>query len=276
MTGPAPRPGHGAGRLAILPALGIHPSTREVVRLLLDEAMTDASLRSVAEGRRTTVLDAGCGRVSALRPFRPRIGELVGLDIRPQPAGSVAHLDRLVVADMCVDADTFDPGTFDVVLLSFTIEHLADPAQALVNLLSWTRPGGTLIATTVNRRHPFVGLYLDLPHDARDRLQGLVKARPDDAHGLIGACTTRRGLAGALRDAGWTDVRISTVGHLARAWSRTWPTFALGVAGDLATRRMPARRSTIVAAARRPAATTSPASSGPVDRSSSSSSGRSS
>ncbi len=107
--------------------------------------------------------------------------------------------------------------------------------------------------TTVNRRHPFVAGYLDLPAGLRDRLQGVVKARPEDAHLLVGRCNTRREIAGALRGAGWREVRISTVGHLARAWGRTWPTFALGVAGDLVTRGMPARRSTIIATARRPA-----------------------
>ncbi len=241
----------GAGRLAALPALGIRPSTTDVVRLLLDEALREASDRAATEGRRTVVLDAGCGRVSALRPFRQRAGEIVGLDIDPQPSGSVEHLDRFVLADMCTEAGAFAPATFDVVLLSFTVEHLRDPAAALANLATWTRTGGTLVATTVNRRHPFVAAYLVLPPKVRDRLQRVVKEHREDAHALVGACNTRSELAAALRDAGWTDVRVFTVGHLARAWNRTWTTFAVGLAGDLITRTMPARRSTIVAVARR-------------------------
>ena len=254
MTGPDARHSTpGAGRLGVLPRLGVRPSAGEVVSHLLDDALTDASVRALAEGRRTVVLDAGCGRVSALRPFRSRIGEIVGVDIHAQPSGSVGHLDRLVLADLCTDPDAFGPGTFDVVLLSFTIEHLGDPGRAFRNLAAWMRPGGTLVATTVNRRHPFVAAYIDLPPGLRERLQGVVKARREDAHPLVGACKTRRDLAAALRDAGWTDVRVSSVGHLARAWSRTWPTFALGVAGDVVTRGMPERRSTLIAAARRPA-----------------------
>jgi SAM-dependent methyltransferase len=243
----------GRGRLALLPRLGIRPSTGEVVSLLLDAALTEATVRAVAEGRRTAVLDAGCGRVSALRPFRDRIGEIVGLDIHGQPPGSVGHLDRFVVADLCTDADAFPPATFDLVLLSFTVEHLADPAGAFAHLARWTRPGGTLVATTVNRRHPFVAAYLDMPTGLRTRLQAVVKERREDAHPLVGACNTRPALATALRDGGWSDVRVASVGHLARAWSRTWPTFALGVAGDAVTRGMPARRSTLIASARRPA-----------------------
>ena len=242
-------------RLDLLPRLGIRPSASEVVSLLLDTALTEASVRAAAEGRPTTVLDAGCGRVSALRPFRPRIGEIVGLDIHGQPPGSVGHLDRFVVADLCTDADAFAPATFDVVLLSFTVEHLADPGGAFAHLAAWTRPGGTLVATTVNRRHPFVAAYMDLPTDLRARLQSVVKERPEDAHPLVGVCNTRPALAAALRGAGWSDVHVASVGHLARAWSRTWPTFALGLAGDALTRAMPDRRSTLIASARRPADT---------------------
>jgi len=30
--------------------------------------------------------------------------------------------------------------------------------------------------------------------------------------------------------AGFVDIRLTTIGHLARAWGRHWPTFALGLA----------------------------------------------
>jgi len=239
-------------RLALLPALGIRPSTGEVVAMLLGRALDDAAARAAADDRPVAVLDAACGRVSALRPFRARIGYLTGADVRTPPAGSIVHLDAFVRADLCTDPDAFAPDSFDVILLSFAVEHLADPPAALANLARWGRPGATIVVTTVNRRHPFVGAYLGLPHTLRDRLQATVKAGPRDVHRLVGACTTRHGLAAALRGGGWTDVRIGTVGHLARAWSRTWPTFAIGVAGDIATAGMPARRSTLIAVARRP------------------------
>ncbi len=46
-----------------------------------------------------------------------------------------------------------------------------------------------------------------------------------------------------------TDIRLVTVGHLARAWGRHLPTFGLGLMGDLLTRSAPSRRSTIVVSA---------------------------
>ena len=247
VSGPAER-----SRLSILPPLGIRPSTSEVVSVVLDEALDEAAARAAHEGRPVAVLDAACGRVSALRPFRSRIGHLAGADIRTPPAAAVAHLDRFVLADLCGDPDAFAPGTFDVVLLSFAVEHLADPPAALANLARWARPGATIVVTTVNHRHPFVAAYLGLPAPLRDRLQATVKRGPADVHVIVGACTTRQGLSRAMRAAGWTDVRIGTVGHLARAWARTWPTFAIGIAGDILASGVPARRSTLIAVARIP------------------------
>jgi SAM-dependent methyltransferase len=241
-------------RFAVLPTLGVSPSTAETLTGILDRALDDAARRATAEERPVTVLDAGCGRISALRPFRGRIGRLVGVDIHAPAPGAIAHLDEFVVADLCLDGTAFEPETFDLVLSSFTLEHFGDPFAALANLARWTRPGGTLAVTTVNRRHPFVAAYLGMPAGLRARLQPMVKATAADAHPLVGACNDPRTVSRMLRDAGWSDARVVTVGHLARAWGRTWPTYAAGLIGDIATRGMPPRRSTIVAAATKPLA----------------------
>ena len=68
-------------REAIIERLGITPPVASLVRSALDEAITDAESRVDGTGRPVTVLDAGCGRISQLRAFRPRIGRLVGADI---------------------------------------------------------------------------------------------------------------------------------------------------------------------------------------------------
>jgi SAM-dependent methyltransferase len=196
-----------------------------------------------------TALDAGCGRVSQLSTFRSRIGRLVGADIH-RPETPLAHLDEFAVVDLCGPADTFEAGTFDLILSSFTLEHFAAPREAVANLRSWLAPGGVLVATTVNRRHPFVGAYLGLPASLRRRLQPLVKSTSADAHPLVGACNDPATIADALKAAGFREVQLRTVGHLARAWGRTWPTFVLGLIGDVLANGTPSRRSTIVAVAR--------------------------
>ena len=235
-----------AGRFALLNRLGIRPPVGALVYEALDGAIVAAKERGAGP---IVALDAGCGRVSALRAFRPRIGRLVGADIH-QPSTPLPHLDEFAIVDLCGAADGFPDASFDVVLSSFTLEHFADPPAALANLRRWLRPGGTLVATTVNRRHPFVAAYLGLPEGPRRTLQPMVKATATDAHPLVGACNDPASVRAAFVDAGFGDVRLTTVGHLARAWGRHWPTFALGLVGDLLTLPFPSRRSTIVAVAR--------------------------
>ncbi len=237
-----------AGRFTLLPRLGIDPPVGALVHAALDEAIAAAEQRSPGS---VAALDAGCGRVSALRTFRPRIGRLVGADIHA-PSIPLPHLDEFAIIDLCASADGFAEASFDVVLSSFTLEHLADPAAAIANIRRWIRPGGSLVITTVNRRHPFVASYLGLPDGPRRRLQPFVKATAADAHPLVGACNDPAAIRSAPVAAGFSAVRLTTVGHLARAWARRWPTFAVGLVGDLLTSRMPSRRSTIVAVARVP------------------------
>jgi SAM-dependent methyltransferase len=232
-------------RFSVLPRLGITPSTGELVRGALDRALDSAE----RAGEPVTVLDAGCGRASALRPYRGRIARFVGADIHRPAPGSLSYLDEFATVDLCVDGQAFPASTFHVILSSFTVEHFADPETAFRHFRGWLRPGGRLVVTTVNRRHPFVRAYLSTPERARRRLQRLVKATAADAHPLVGACNEPATIAAALRDAGFVDVRVQMTGHLARAWGRRWPTFALGLAGDLLSRGIPSRRSTIVAEA---------------------------
>ena len=135
-------------REAIIERLGITPPVATLVRSALDDAITEAESRVDGTGRPVTVLDAGCGRISQLRAFRPRIGRLVGADIHA-PGEPLPHLDEFAVVDLCGPRDAFAPGTFDLILSSFTLEHFAAPGAALTNLRSWLAPGGQLVATVV-------------------------------------------------------------------------------------------------------------------------------
>jgi SAM-dependent methyltransferase len=235
-------------RDAIIERLGVQPPVTVLVKAALEDAITGAEARADGSGRPVTALDAGCGRISQLASFRGRIGRLVGADIHA-PA-TVAHFDEFAVVDLCRPGKAFAHGTFDVILSSFTLEHFDEPTTALANIHAWLTPGGTLVATTVNRRHPFVAAYLGLPGILRRPLQRLVKRTAADAHPLVGACNDPATVSAALNGAGFREVHIETVGHLARAWGRTWPTFVLGLIGDLLARGIPSRRSTIVAVAR--------------------------
>ena len=234
-----------AARLSVLPRLGIRPPVGDLVRAELDAAIEAAAKR----GAPVSVLDAGCGRLSALRPFRDRIASFIGADIHPVAPGALPYLDDFVVADLCRDTNAFAPSSFDVILSNFTIEHFSDPAAAFANFARWLRPGGVLVATTVNRRHPFVWAYLAAPPPLRHRVQPFVKATAADAHPIVGACNSPTAIRAALAGAGFRSVRMSVVGNLARAWRRRIPTYAVGLLGDLMAQAIPSRRSTIVVAA---------------------------
>jgi SAM-dependent methyltransferase len=234
----------GAAPTAARPA---RSAVSRLVRAALDAAITEAEARSPGS---VAALDAGCGRVSALEPFRARIARLVGADIHPL-AAPLPHLDDFVIADLCGSPASFAEGSFDVVLSSFTIEHFADPPAALANLARWLRPGGTLVATTVNRRHPLVWAYLAVPVLVRGRVQRLVKASAADAHPIVGACNSPALLRAAAEAAGFADVRLETVGHLERAWGRIAVGRWLGRLGDALAAPFPSRRSTLVLVARR-------------------------
>jgi len=218
-----------------------------LVRAALDSAISSAETRSPGS---VAALDAGCGRVSALEPFRGRIARLVGADIHPL-ATPLPHLDEFVVADLCGSSSAFPDSSFDIVLSSFTIEHFADPDAALANLWRWLRPGGVLVATTVNRRHPLVWAYLSVPGWLRGRAQRLVKASAADAHPIVGACNSPELLRAAAIAAGFSDVQLETVGHLERAWGRIAVGRWLGRLGDALAAPFPSRRSTLVLVALR-------------------------
>jgi SAM-dependent methyltransferase len=216
---------------------------------MLDEALDEIEARGDREG--IVALDAGCGHRSPLRHYRTRVASLIGVDLHEPDRDAMPYLDRFVAADLCRDAAALAPASVDLALSNFTLEHFADPVAAVANIARWLRPGGHVVVTTVNRRHPFVGAYLALPRWLRDRLQPAV--RGSEGHPLAGACNDPSSVAAALKEAGFEAVRVQTVGHLGRAWRRHLATALLGLLGDLAAAPFPSRRSTIAASARVPA-----------------------
>jgi SAM-dependent methyltransferase len=175
----------------------------------------------------------------------------VGVDLH-RPDALPGYLDDFAAVDLCAASAAFPDATFDLILSNFTLEHFVDPPTALANMYRWLRPGGSAILTTVNRRHPFVAVYLALPKGPQQRFQRLIKASAADAHPLVGRCNDPASIRAALRAAGFERVEMETVGNLGRAWGRRLPTFLLGVVGDVIANERPGRRSTIIAAARKP------------------------
>ena len=95
---------------------------------------------------RYRVLDVGCG-IKPYRPFfEPYAAEYVGVDVDNPEAELEGTVESLPVPDR----------SFDVVLCTQVLEHVADPAQAVRELARVVAPGGRVLASThgVQVYHP--------------------------------------------------------------------------------------------------------------------------
>mgnify|MGYP001370262344 CR=1 FL=1 len=135
------------------------------------------SVAAAAMAPGTRVLDAGAGEA----PYRPLFAhcEYVTQDwpgtvhAGARDADVIADLHDLPVAD----------GSFDAVVCTEVLEHVAEPARVLDELARVLRPGGTVLITV-----PFVGGLHEEPHD----------------HYRY----TSHGLAGLLDRAGFTNIEV--------------------------------------------------------------------
>lgn len=113
-----------------------------------------------------------------------------------------AQLENVAFAQADIYAPPFAPATFDHVFVCFVLEHLSRPAEALSNLRSVLRPGGTV--TVLEGDHGSAYFHPDGPH-ARQTIQCLVdlQARAG-GNSLIG-----RALYPLLTGAGFRNVEVS-------------------------------------------------------------------
>ena len=104
-------------------------------------------LQDQAPGR---VLEVGCGSGSRLAELRDRGWEVQGVE-PDEAAVAVAreHYKVPVVAGM-LEEGTFPPGSFDAVVMTHVIEHVADPIPLLRVCRSLLRPGGRVVITCPN------------------------------------------------------------------------------------------------------------------------------
>ncbi|HKI88324.1 MAG TPA: class I SAM-dependent methyltransferase [Draconibacterium sp.] len=97
------------------------------------------------------ILDVGCGRAWVAQEMCPKNFEVVSMDISLE--NTTEALKRYpfenhsaVVAD--VFSLPFNENVFDYIIASEIIEHVADPAAFVENLMYVLKPGGSLIVTT--------------------------------------------------------------------------------------------------------------------------------
>ena len=97
-----------------------------------------------------SVLDVGCGVGVLLDRLRRTRGARVwGVDLSPA-AVTLLTGRGISGAAAAAAALPFHAGTFDVVIATELLEHLADPAAAMHEFVRCVRPGGRVIVTVPN------------------------------------------------------------------------------------------------------------------------------
>jgi SAM-dependent methyltransferase len=113
----------------------------------------ERALRDHARGR---LLDVGCGKVPLYGVYRDLVQENVCVDWQNTLHPSI-HLDYVV--DLGVPLP-FEDESFDTILLTDVLEHLAEPSMALKEMARILRPDGKLIIGV-----PFFYWIHEAPHD---------------------------------------------------------------------------------------------------------------
>lgn len=104
------------------------------------------------------VLDFGCGTGQIARALAKAGWEVTGCDISK---GMLDHAPKSGVRWVELDAAAapalpFADAAFEAVIASSVLEYLSDPAVSLLELARVIRPGGWILFTVPNLRHPLI------------------------------------------------------------------------------------------------------------------------
>lgn len=173
------------------------------------------------------VLDAGCGRGAVTFPAAEAVGErgrVDAIDISPAMVALLRAAAPPNVTASVGDAESpeFPEGSFDAVLSGFVIFFLPDPGRALRAYRTLLRPGGTLALSTFPGQPP--GKWAEVGTVIQRHLpEPPPPGRPDQS-----PVAKPEGLAAALADVGFRDVRQATEEHevvfrdLDHWWAWVW------------------------------------------------------
>jgi ubiquinone/menaquinone biosynthesis C-methylase UbiE len=98
------------------------------------------------------VLDYGCGPGVLLRRLVSRAAECWGVDVDAAELASAGAIDGVRIEQIAPGQRLpFEDASFDTVVISEVIEHVADERMVLADLTRVLRPGGRLLLTTPHK-----------------------------------------------------------------------------------------------------------------------------
>ena len=134
------------------PAYFQHGKYRDEFALARENARRLQLLQSVGLASGSRILDAGCASGEFLAAASPRY-EVWGVDVAES---AVAEARRRCpaaahrITSGFLEQQTFEPESFDSVVLWDVIEHVWDPVSVSKTVARWLKPGGVLVMSTPN------------------------------------------------------------------------------------------------------------------------------
>jgi SAM-dependent methyltransferase len=157
------------------------------------------------------VLDAGCGRGGVIELYWEEVQQAVGMDSDPESLLEHRCLQQLVRGELA--RLPFATASFDLVMCSWVLEHLARPGAVFEELARVLRAGGHLVLLAPNAWN-FVTLAQRLvPGRFQRWLTRRIYARDDkDTFPLAYKANTRRALDTILSRVGLSNEEFHFVG----------------------------------------------------------------
>jgi 2-polyprenyl-3-methyl-5-hydroxy-6-metoxy-1,4-benzoquinol methylase len=97
-----------------------------------------------------SLLDIGCGAGEYLKIGSDLGMSVTGYDVHSSIEEYIAKTYKFKVVTGNLDKNTFDEGSFDVIVLSHVIEHLNDPKSMINNIHNFLKKDGILVLTMPN------------------------------------------------------------------------------------------------------------------------------
>jgi SAM-dependent methyltransferase len=122
-----------------------------------------------------TVLDVGCGK-GVLNPFpweRRRDVRVVGIDPDPE-ASANPNLQQFVLLKPGENW-AVAPGSVDLVICRYVLEHVPDPEEFMGNVARVLRPKGRFIFLTPSKYYPVMIVSAWLPHGLHRKILARTK-----------------------------------------------------------------------------------------------------